>query len=218
MSDYDGIDRADLAEVQALNRACLRLMRRREGQVSRDHLPEPIAARIQGLTDWELERLAGIPVLLGISVANTDYWDQWFDREAQTHLFEESPAPTPTADVAVATLLFLWQLSRTNPYAARLVSGASVSWCERLAGYRLAWLVRRIRSRSDFLLPRHATHAHFWQRLLDDGVSEDPSVRHAAHLCAMQTALTVAETVTVDRFRTAACQTPTPALRVADAD
>ncbi|MEM7430810.1 MAG: hypothetical protein AAF351_02605 [Pseudomonadota bacterium] len=218
MSDFLGIDAADLAEVRALNKAFLRAFRRQDDAVRRDHLAVDVVAKMTHLTDWEIERLARIPVLLGISVTDAAYWDAWFDRDAQPSLFSTAATVTPTTEVTVATLLFLWQTARANPYVARLLSGASVSWCERLAGCRLTWLVRRAHARPDFLSPRHAAHQHFWLRLLRDGVNEDREIRHAAHLCALQTALTVAEEIPVDRFRTAACRAHVPVFQVAEPD
>ncbi len=219
--EYRGIQAADLAEVVALNRAVLRLLRSDDGQDPRAHLSDRLQARIVALTDWQIERLSRVPVLLGINTADNAFWDHWFDGAPQSPMFEGAPAASAQSvggDVAVATLVFLWQLTRVNPYAARLVSGASVNWCERLADCRLAWLVRRTRAEPGILLPRRATQPAFWEHLLNAGVSTSRSVRDAAHLSAMQTVLTIPEPRVVDRFRPAARRQQLPTLQRVHSD
>ena len=118
--------------------------------------------------------------------------------------------------LTVATLGFLWELARRNPFAARLVSGVSLGWCEQLAGCMPLRIFRFAASESNLLAPRLAGHRLFWQKLLGAGTSSDAEVRRSAQLCALQTVLTRSPSERYRALRSAACRMPRPTLRVAD--
>jgi hypothetical protein len=118
--------------------------------------------------------------------------------------------------LAAATLGFLWQLAQHNPYAVRLVSGATITWCERLADCTLLRLLQRTAGRSDLLRPRNSGNLEFWRKLLGPGLSSEPGIRTAAHLSALQSMLTINRVAQYRDVRAAACKTRLPALRVAE--
>ena len=92
--------------------------------------------------------------------------------------------------LVAAGLGFLWQLAQRNPYAARLVSGASLNWCEQLSASTLMNLLSRALEDQALLAPRMAGEPDIWNRLLTAGVSNRRDTRHAARVSALQTLLT----------------------------
>ena len=110
--------------------------------------------------------------------------------------FSESMDPTSitpyvtVALIVVCSVIFLWQLAQRNPYAARLVSGASLSWCEQASACTLMDLYARALEDQALLAPRMAEETGLWNRLLSGGVSNRRDVRLAARVAALQTVLT----------------------------
>jgi len=111
---------------------------------------------------------------------------------------------------------FLWQLAGRNPYAARLVSGASLGWCERLAECTLLHVLRAAADRDELMQARFAADGDFWRKLLGPGLSSEPGVRHSAHVTCLQWLLTDDPAVHYRRVRSAACDNPVPTLSVAE--
>ena len=132
--EYEGLTQDDLANVRALNRAWLRL----RPQDSKG-LPR--------LSEKRLERLASAPFLLFSFREHDDqWWKSLLEGGPQQDLLEERP--TNASDLIAlqsAGLAFLWALARRNPYVARLVSGAPLSWCDQIASGRWCkcWIVER---------------------------------------------------------------------------
>ncbi|MEM8547355.1 MAG: hypothetical protein AAGF46_04240 [Pseudomonadota bacterium] len=65
--------------------------------------------------------------------------------------------------LASMTLAFLWQLARSDMAAARIVAGASVTWCQDLAGRPLAELAPL--ARQAVLTPRLIDVPGYWRDL-----------------------------------------------------
>lgn len=215
--DYLGPQPADLADVYALNRALLDCLRsERCGQMLRSQLAPPLRPLIPALTDLQIMRLAALPFLL-LTVRERDdhYWDQLLTDDPNQDLFATTAEPRAECDsIVAATIGFMWQLARRNPYTARLVSGATLYWCEQLAAHSLFELLQRAVKRRDLLGLRLSDNDVFWKRLLGPGLSSQPDIRNSAHLCALQTVLTADNDVEFRRLRTAACRTSVPTFGV----
>jgi hypothetical protein len=117
--------------------------------------------------------------------------------------------PPRVAELAAATLGFLWQLARRDAYAARVLSGASIEWCERLAGSLLLDVLAFGTRDPELLRLRLAAHPTFWNKLLAAGTGGEREVRLAARACALQTALTSRDEV-LSLPRRAAARTTGP--------
>ncbi len=203
-------DQADLANVVVLNSAFIAWQRTRPPEKSRERgLAPEIRTRLDKLGFEERERLARTPFLL-MSLAENDNarWRSIFAERLSRDLFQSQVARDEAASrLAAAALGFLWQLARRNPYAARLVSGASLNWCEQLSACTLLDLYSR--ALDELLLsPRMADNTELWNRLLTAGVSNRRHVRLAARVAALQTVLTQTPVRPYRALAAAACRMP----------
>jgi hypothetical protein len=214
---YRGPDRADLTNVLVLNRAFVAWQRTRPRDSARERdLSPQTRARFAALNAEQRERLARIPFLL-MSFAEDDEarWQSLFaEQRTRDLLLQCVQVPDEVASrVTSAGLGFLWQLAQRNPYAARLVSGASPAWCEQLAASTLMDLLARALEDPTLLAPRMAGNTGFWDRLLTAGVSNRRQLRLAARVAALQAVLTRGP-VRADRLlRAAACGMPAAGVR-----
>lgn len=190
---YQGPDAADLMNVFVLNDAFIVWQRTRPADESRERgLAPETRARLGDLGCEQRERLARTPFLL-MSLAEDDEarWQALFAERRTRDLLECLQLRDEAASGLVAAGLgFLWQLAQHNPYAARLVSGASLSWCEQLSASTLMNLLSRALEDQALLAPRMADKRDIWNRLLTAGVSNRRDTRHAARVSALQTLLT----------------------------
>ncbi len=212
--DFSGPEPADLAEVRALNIAFLEYLRAAPDGQLLQQLPSSLRPAVVALTDRQVQRLAAVPFLL-LTMRETDhsFWAQLFGDRPVRDLFASAPVVVDELGrITSAVLGFVWQLSRRNPYAARLVCGGSFDWCEQLAACTLLRLLRRAVDHQDLIGVRFAGNTEFWHRLLGAGLSSEPGVRRAAHLCALQTVLTSRELTSGSRLRAAACHSAVPTL------
>jgi len=161
-------------------------------------------------------RLAATPFLLfSIREQDLDWWeDALADGQQQDFLLDEPLSSVELAAVQAAALGFLWQLLQTNPYAARVLSGASVAWCNRLAELPLVSLLEKVAWRSDLTAPRLRFSEQSGE-LLQRVTSSRQSVRDASQRVALQRLLTNANADEYATLPAAACAMPPP-LRVAD--
>jgi hypothetical protein len=215
--DFSGPQPADFADVRSLNKAFLRCLRGvAAGSRMRRKMPEAAGKTVLGLGEGEIARLAQMPMLLA-SVREYDdgYWRDLLDSEPTGRLAEDRYGTPEVAEVTATTVAFLWQLARHNPYAARLVSGATLGWCERLTGCTLQGVLWRVRVRDDLLEPRFATDAEAWQRLLGAGLSPLPEVRRAARMSMLQRMLTGQSIRAAPPRRAAACKSAVPSFSIA---
>ena len=111
---------------------------------------------------------------------------------------------------------FLWQLAGRNPYAARLVSGATLGWCERLSARTLLDVLRTAAGINELLQPRFPGNEDFWRKLLGPGVGSDAQSRRSAHITCLQWLLTDSPETGYRKIRAAACANPVPTLSVAE--
>jgi len=219
--DFQGPDAADLDNVGALNRAYLDGLS--QSLAVAPGAPSGTDSVIEKLTALSARKSAGLsqcPFLIySLPDAADRRWVRLFSDDAQTDLFDATRlSPECVGRLAPATLGFLWELAKRNPYATRLVSGASLDWCERLAGSSPVRVFQFAMDEPGLLSPRLPTHREFWSKLLGAGTSNDKEIRHSAHLTALQTVLTIPAAEHYQRLPAAACLMSTPARRVAESD
>lgn len=191
--DFAGPDVADFANVCALNRAFLALAHARRLPRACVHgLDERLCKRLQELSSPQANRLAATPFLLfSLRERDARFWEQLFRAAHNRDLFA---VPSTNADdfarLTAAGLGFLWQLAQRNPYAARIIAGASLNWCEQIAERTFFQLLAIAGLRDDLLVLRFATDGGLWSKLLDGGVMREDFVRQSVHVSALQTLLT----------------------------
>lgn len=202
--EYQGLTTDDLANVRALNRAWLAL------QVPRGQGPVVLSLRRQ-------ERLAQAPFLLfSFREQDTVLWRSLLGDGEQRDLFHrQAPASDRLSDLQAAGLAFLWELTRRNPYAARVISGAPLYWCEQIAAATLLRVHESARS-CDLLAWRFPGDSTISERLCADGASASRQSRLAAQLSALQALLTVGPTAHYGRLQAAACRMPEAGRRLSD--
>jgi hypothetical protein len=213
---FSGPETTDLSDVRSLNAAFLEFLSGADGERLRSELPASLRLAVKALSDRHIQRLCTVPfLLLSFSESDDNYWQQTLRDRPVRDLFTPSHNDAdPCAKIASATLGFLWQLARKNPYAARLVCGATLQWCEHLAACTLLHVLERAADDQQTLGPRLAGDKIFWGRLLSAGLSSEIEIRRAAHLSALQSVLTPAATSQTQQLRTAACYSSVPAVEI----
>ncbi len=216
--DFSGPKKAEFDNVRSLNQAFLNSLRTSpDADGPRQAFSPKMRPMIAGLTDLHARRLSEAPfLLLSLREQDDDYWSLLFTDDPNGDLFAVASGDGRDRHLAAAALGFLWQLAQHNPYAVRLVSGATIKWCERLANCTLLRLLNRTADRTDLLRPRLSANSQFWLKLLGPGLSSEPAIRTAAHLSALQSMLTNDRAAEYRDLRAAACKTRSPALRVAE--
>lgn len=199
--EYEGLTNDDLANIHALNLSFLKAVSAAAstgfGEIAR-----------RQLSDSQLIRLAGAPFLLfSFREQDEDYWQRVLDDDPQIDLIDSgNPRDEKIRQLQVAGLSFLWQLVRRNPYVARIVSGAPLGWCDRLAGLTLVGLLQKAASRGDLLRMRFPDEVAMWRRLLENGTGSQRQARLASHHSALQALLTRAPELQPARVSAAACR------------
>lgn len=219
--NFRGPRPADFKNVQVLNTAFVGLLLcgGQRAMTLRGPLPEALQRRFSSLTLLQRERLARTPFLLvSFREADSQYWEELLDAGPTGCLFEKATSPDRAeTELLGAALGFIWQLARDNAYAARLVCGASLHWCEQLADRPLLQVVSAA-ARSNVMQLRRAHDARFWQKLLHAGVAGEATIRRAARIGALQQMLTASpEAATVQTAR-AARLLRRPSLKVAESN
>ena len=213
---YHGPDKADLANVLTLNKAFIAWQRAGSPEDTTGRcLPAEVRARFAALSCEQRDRLARMPFLL-MSLAEDDEarWQSFFAEQQTRDLLQCVHRRDEAASRLIAAGLgFLWQLSQRNPYAVRLVSGASLPWCEKLASCTLMDLFSRALEDQALLAPRMADKPDLWHKLLTVGVSNRRHLRRAARVAALQTLLTQGPARTYRPLAAAACKMPAPRTR-----
>jgi hypothetical protein len=177
--EYQGLTADDLANVRALNRAWLRLTGREE-------------------------RLAVAPFLLfSLSEHDAELWERLLAGGGQHELF---PEPLASGDALYglhsAALAFLWELSRRNPYVARIIGGAPLDWCQRIASETLLRVLGCAVHR-ELIVPRFPAEAAVYTSV-------------SAQMAALQSMLTLGIDQDAVRLPAAACRMAGPARRLSD--
>ena len=215
---FDGPAAEDFGNVASLNRAWLRLLRQDPGaRRSRDRDTQSRLDDVANLTRRQSERLAGTPFLLfSFRERDESFWTEIIEGAGHRSLFRDTRS-RETETVLAAALGFVWQLARQNPYALRLICGATLYWCERIGELTFYQLLSAARQTDEIPVLRSAAHPTLWKKLLTSGVSPSDDIRSAAHLCALQTVLTEpADSPRPNRLAIAASRTRAPGLQVAD--
>lgn len=214
--DFSGLEPTDLDDVRAINVAYLEFLRSAAGETQRLKLPARLRPAVAALTQRQAERLAGVPfLLLTLNESDESYWGHAREELPACDLFAENQnLLDPIAKIVVSALGFQWQLARRNAYAARLVSGACLAWCEQLAACSLLRVLQCASDCQRLVAPRQAAHEAFWTRLLGAGLSSAEDVRRAAQLSALQSVLSPAHSQTEQHWRSAACHASVPILQV----
>ena len=210
--EFSGPEHSDLQDVHAINLAFLNFLGSSGGERIRACLPSGLQPAAQALSAPQVQRLAAVPFLLvSLNESDEEYWSQIARRGPIRDLFTPThDVADPLCRIATAAAGFLWQLARRNPYATRVVSGATLTWCEQLAEQPLLHVLECVVEDYRLLAPRLADDTTFWHRLFGAGVSSVDEIRRAAHLSALQAVLTAASTVQPQRLRTAACYSSVP--------
>lgn len=214
---YLGPAAVDFAEVVALNRAFLVLVNADPNapQFLRG-LDESLACRLRSLTPAQCERLACAPFLLfSVGEGDVSPWADQGPSAAPEDLFAEASGQDAQARLMAAALGFVWQLARQNAHSLRLLTGASLHWCERLADQPLLTVIERGSADPELLRLRGAENTSVWQKLLVDGVRQRETLRVAAQLSAMHMMVTGLGAVLSTRWASAACRSRPPTLSVA---
>ncbi len=208
---YQSPEPADLNDVFALNRAWLAALDDADCDMTaeRDRC-------LAGLTAAQRERLAAVPLLLlSFHEADNSRWLDLFDSVGRADLFATSEARGDgAARVGAAGIAYLWQLARRNPYVARIVCGAPLSWCERLASCALAELIAIVMRQPDMPALRFRDDAAMWDKLRTAAAGHDRASRRAAQLCCVHRALTRRQERAERQQRTAARTLVPAATRV----
>lgn len=216
--DYSGPEMADFANVTSLNKAFLSYLRQHAGGLSlRQNMTSRVRLIIRDLSDLQLKRLSTTPfMLMSLRERDDHYWQNLFGGDANRDLFAGTSNEPQTEQLVTAGIAFLWQLARRNPYSARLLSGATIQWCEELADRTLLRLLQQTCGRKDLMQPRFADNDEFWAKLLGPGLSSEAPVRNAAHLAALQSMLTEDPVAQYRPVKAAACRTLVPSMQVAE--
>ncbi len=204
--EYRGPTPGDLANIHALNRLFL-------AGVSASGRSERFAALgADRMTGTEIARLSSAPFLLfSFRERDEEFWQRALGDDVQMDLVDAAtPADDKTQQLQGAGLGFLWQLVRRNPYVARIVSGASVSWCERLAEQTLVRLLQRVAKRGDLTRIRFGDNEDVWRRLLSSGIGAGYQARLASQHLALQAMLTHVDATPQRRLAAAACTVSAP--------
>jgi len=209
--DYQGPTADDLDNIRALNRCFLKAF-------CGSGVAGPGVLGDRRLSAVQLSRLSAAPFLLfSFREHEHDFWLHVLSDELQLDLTSQgTPLDVRVHDLQVAALGFLWQLSHRNPYAARVVSGAPVSWCEQLAGQTLMRLLHCAAHRADLLVPRFEGQDRLWRRLLHSGVSAKRQLVLMSHQSALQSMLTRSKPLAFERLPAAACSITPPQQRIAE--
>jgi hypothetical protein len=188
--EYEGLTRDHLANVEALNRGWLRCWREN-------------AASAGNLTARLRDRVATAPFLLfSFREQDDDLWKRLLEKPRQPDLLDELPGSNDELHaVQITGLAFIWSLAWRNPYAARIISGAPSSWCERITSVTLMRVLQCTSGRH-LIRPR----------------LETTSMMHKgfAQIGAFQSMLTNGQPTPNARMKAAACRAPEIARQLAD--
>ena len=157
-------------------------------------------------------RLAAAPFLLfSLREDDMDWWRQALGAEAQQDLLGTAENHDPLLHrVQIAALSFLWQLAQKNPYAVRVVSGATIAWCDAISELPLLTVLDRVGGRTDLIQSRLDSPGTIGERLIGGGTSASMTLRRSSQLCALQTLLTRMPSERPAKLSSAACNLSGP--------
>lgn len=207
----------DFQNVASLNLAWLRLLcRDPAARRTRNPSAAPRLARLGSLSRAEAARLSGTPFLLfSFRERDDELWTRLLADSSHRGLFQERTA-SEAGLLRDAALGFIWRLARENPYVLRLVCGATMYWCERVAELTIYELLTAAACAGELPVLRFAGHPTLWEKLLANGISPHAELRSAAQLSALQTILTEPAAERRENLPVAASRSAAPGLRVAE--
>ncbi len=215
--EFPGPDAADLAQVEALNRAFLDYLAG-AGHALAEPLPPDLRGALRQSPARTRARMAKCPFFL-FTVGEDELrrWARVFDGQPAGDLVDALSRPeSAELRISLAAIAFLWRFASHNPYAARVVSGARGSWCDRLATCSLVDLFDFAAHSEGLLRLRFGERQAFWRRLLLAGTSSEPAVRRTARVTALHTILTEPAAAVRQGLPAAACTMSVPSMKVAD--
>lgn len=214
---FEGPEAADYDNVVSLNRAWLSLLQS-DTDLGRGlaGLPETLRRRITNLSERQIARLAATPFLLfSFREGDDRHWTRILSVSPGRDLF--SSRDSEEVDTLIsAGLGFVWQLARRNPYAVRLICGATLYWSERIAELTFIDLLDAVRAAGDVPVIRSVQQHQLWQKLLDSGVSSGKLACQAAQMSALQVILTDPADGRQETWSVAARKANAPRLQVAE--
>lgn len=213
--NYPGPSRSDFANVRALNREFLRVVK---ASPEAFDFETQRRNRLVSLGRRQAEWLSAVPFLL-LSVQEDDaaLWQRLVRDDPYSDLFiGPHKQSADVCNLAATAVGFLWQLAQHNPYAVRLLSGAPPGWCELITGVTYFELVTLVRNCANLLVVRSSANTEFWTKLLDGGVRPENDIRRASQIAALQIHLTSRLPTLSQAWPAAACRTRQPQLRVAE--
>jgi len=188
---FTGPSEGDFSNVLALNKAWLDALQ--HDDVLQDGLatlPESTRERLCRLSVAEIARLADAPFLLFSFYEGDDgYWSNVLGQPCDQHLFGISQSAAAGKLVA-GGIGFVWQLARRNPYTLRLLSGATLHWCETIAKLTFMELIDAFYAVGDVPVARFSARPDTWCDLLEAGTGKAACLRKAVHMTALQRLLT----------------------------
>ncbi len=213
--DFQGPTPADYDNLRSLNFAFLELVQQ-SGQRYLDGLSPELGRRLKHLSRREMEWLAATPFLLFSFRERDDvFWQDLLSEEKCRDLFTVPVRSTDeTGRLISAGLGFVWQLAIHNPFAARLLCGASTHWCEQISERTFFHVLVVASYRSDLIVLRAQQDTELWRKLLFVGLSVETKARNAAHISALQRILT--QQPAAATWQAAACATRSPTLKVSE--
>jgi len=196
-SEFPGPSLDDYANVLALNTAFIKATSELKGP--------------------QRGRLAASPFLLfSLREDDAGWWATVLADQSQGDLMAATEHESPDLRrIQTAAISFLWQLARRNPYAARIISGATIAWCEKITSLPIVTLLNRIGGRNDLMVSRLDIPQALGERLLGSGTSSRRQIRRSSQLTALQTLLARSGIDNYTRLPAAACSMSGP-LRVLD--
>jgi len=217
MMAFNSPEEADYDNVASLNHTWLSLLQR-DTDLGRGlaGLPEILRRRITNLSEQQVTRLASTPFLL-FSFRESDdrHWTRVLSDQPDRDLF--ASCESDDADTLVSAALgFVWQLAQRNPYALRLICGATLHWSERIAEMTFIGLLDAVRAAGVIPIIRFVHQHQFWRKLLDSGVSRGGLARQAAQMSALQAVLTDSAGGRQETWPIAARIANAPCLQVAE--
>lgn len=141
-------------------------------------------------------RLAMAPFLLfSLRENELNWWERALADQVQEDFLSPTPNPTPRQNhdlrqIQNSAVSFLSGVARRRPYVARIVSGATMAWCEKVRDVPLLTLLDRVATRDDLLVSRIDPSTASGSRLLTNGTSSNRELRRYSHLCVLQSLLT----------------------------
>lgn len=217
--EFSGPVATDFENVRCLNRAFLALLRQ-DAAARRclDELPASLAERLRALSDAQADSLASAPFLLfSFRERDDDFWRSRLADRTGGDLFAVAEPPSDGLGRLIAAgLSFVWQLAKQNAYAARIICGASLHWCEELTDNTIFHVLATAGSSPDVLTLRCRADAELWSKLIRGGVSRELQVRQATHISALHALLTRDCLPTRRKWAAAACASRAPSLKIAE--